>query len=595
MPKIHALDSITIHKIAAGEVIDRPASIVKELIENSLDSGATRIIVEAHNGGKLYLKVTDNGCGISKEDLPLAPLPHTTSKLTSIEELSTLSSFGFRGEALASICHVADLTITSKTQPDQAYVIHAHQNHISDPQLTAHQDGTSIEVKDLFFNIPVRQKFLKSDATEISYIYDVVLQAALIIPEVEFVLSHNGKELINSTGLSTHVHRITKFFGKEFAPKLLPFDVVINTVRFQGVLGDPTLTFSNRSKQVLSVNKRLIKSALLQKAIQLGFKDLIPSDRFPLMILDISLDASLVDVNIHPQKQEVKFLETGRVFEAIPKVIHQCFNQHLSPPPPEKSSLPINNFAYISSPSTMGINPLGAMTHHVSEPYTAPTYTYPTFQAADFSPKTNTASALFSPETFREVQAETFEYLQVYDTYLIVKTGQGTWILDQHAVHERVLYEKFKTQSRATHPPIQPLLISEVVDLTPDLFEIYKQEKEKLDNLGIETEEFGLQQVIIRGVPEVFTQTDMREWILSFLGQFKEGSLTPDKILLQKDDLQMMACKAAIKAGKKMSLAETKALIQDFLLSPSHYTCPHGRPLFIPLGKTELEKLFLRR
>lgn len=580
MNKIHALDATTIHKIAAGEVIDRPASVVKELLENSLDSGATRIHIDLRNGGKSFISITDNGNGISQIDLPLAPLPHTTSKLHSIDDLEHIVSFGFRGEALASICHIAELTLISKTAQDQAYQLHAHQNHISDPELTSHPQGTTVQVKELFFNIPVRQKFLKSDTTEASYCYDVVLQAALIHPQIDFVLTHQGKELLNATGLTTQSERIIRFFGRECAHKLCPIHLSIGGIHYKGVMSDPTLHFSNRAKQILSVNKRPIKSGLIQKAIQLGFKDLIPANRFPLIILDMALDTTLVDINIHPQKQEVKFLENGQLFEAIPKVIHQSLNPHM----------PLGT---LQTGASLGIQPQGAIVHTASG--YQPAYAYPASQPphAEFSPAS--AATLFSPQTMREIQSETFEFLQVYDTYLIVKAQHGTWILDQHAVHERVLYEQFKTASRATHPPIQPLLISEVIELTPDLYEIYVQEKSRLDELGFETDEFGPQQFMIRGVPEVFTEVPLREWILSFLADFKEVSASPDKLLLQKEDLQMMACKAAIKAGKPMRLQETKALIQDFLLSPSHYTCPHGRPLFVPLGKIELEKLFLRR
>ncbi len=577
---IHLLDAKTIHKIAAGEVIERPASIVKELIENSLDAGASRIVVEVESGGKKHIRITDNGSGILPEDMPLAPLPHATSKLQTLDDLFCIQSFGFRGEALGSICHVAHLKIQSKTALFPATQISAYQDHLSSVETISHPQGTTIEVSDLFLDIPVRHKFLKSDATEFSYIHDNVLHFSLILPHVEFILKHNGKELLNSSGITDQKQRVSLFWGKELFSKLISIDFHLLGMHFRGCMSDPTYTCSNRSKQILSVNQRPIKSSLLQKAIQLGFKDLIPANRFPLIVLDIQMPAENVDVNVHPQKQEVRFLYTNQVFEAIPKLIQSSFNGGFS-------SMDSLNIPF---EQRIGVQSQGAVIH-TFEGREESSFSYPVTKIPYAIPET-----LFSPATFQEIKTSHFEFLQIYDTYLIVTAGHETWILDQHAVHERVLYEKFKDQSAMSKSILQPLLVSEIIDLKPDLFAIYLEQKPLLASLGFETEEFGPAQLVVRSVPAVFTLLDMKEWLLHFLDQSKEmPAYTPDLIVQQKETLQMAACKAAIKAGKKMSLAETKELLQDFIHSPSHYTCPHGRPLFVSLGKTELEKLFLRR
>ena len=331
---IKQLDSVTINKIAAGEVIDRPVSIVKELIENAIDAGADTISIDIQDGGKELIRITDNGKGFYKDDLSLAPIRHATSKIQSIDDVYNTMSFGFRGEALASICHCSFLTITSKQVDCSAYQITAHQDKISSIQHVSHPVGTTILVENLFHNIPVRQRFLKSAATELSYILDCCIQFSLIQPNINFIVQADGNEKLNTTGISNMYQLLIMHYGKNLKEKCVPVDETIGPLTFKGYVSNPTLTFSNRSKQILSVNKRLIKNSLLSKSITDSFRDLIPQRRFPLVILNITIESSLVDVNIHPQKNDIKFLNPGFLFDSLPKAISLALHSvqdHVAP------------------------------------------------------------------------------------------------------------------------------------------------------------------------------------------------------------------------------------------------------------------------
>jgi DNA mismatch repair protein MutL len=578
---IRILDPITVTQIAAGEVIDRPASVVKELLENALDAGATEIVVDIENGGKTSILVRDNGSGISKEDLPLAPVKHATSKISVLDDIYSALTFGFRGEALASMAHVGQLEILSKTSSSEVgYKITSFLQDISPLEAVSHPIGTTIVVKDLFKNMPVRHQFLKSESTEAGYIYDVVLHHNLIHPQKTFILKHNGKELYNSSGIKTAKQLLLQMVGKDLKDRLIDVDIEAGSIRVIGVIGNPTLTYPNRAKQWLAVNNRPVKNPTLLKAVQQGFRDLIPANRFPLAVLNIEMGSGQVDVNIHPQKQDIKFLNPGKMIDIIPNVIAAALNGQ-APSPPFSSPF--------SSSSTFS---------PINRVYIPPTQEYPQPE------HTQAFTALFSelpieptlPLGLPAIGTLTDgSYFQVLNTYLVIKTPQGLALLDQHAVHERILYEKIK-QRAASSGHSQPLMIAEIVDITPDLNLALESSTEVLSQMGFVIEPFGPTQIAIREIPVEFTDTPVQALILRFLELAKEApGATPDLVLERKETLQMMACKAAIKAGKTMSLAETQHLIRDFLTSPSNYTCPHGRPLCIELGRDQLEKLFLRR
>ncbi len=570
MPTIKILDPVTVTKIAAGEVIDRPSSIVKELIENSLDAGATKITVSIESGGKKQILITDNGSGILPDDMPLAPARHATSKLTSIHDIYTLDSFGFRGEALASICHVARVTLTSRHKHQEiGYQLHAYQDHISTPIPIAHGQGTTIDVQDLFFELPVRKKFLKSSASESAQIYDIILHMALLNPTVSFVLISDGKERYNTTGISDQKTRILQAFGKNIGSQLVEINTDMSPLSVTGYIGNPTLTYPNRAKQLVSINGRIVKSPVIQQAIYQSFRDIIPHRRFPLVVLNLAILKDTVDINIHPQKQDVKFHNPGILFDTLPKIIQANLHTKLTMIPMPES------FTQES-------------------PYT-PTSTFAYAHTQSSPDLVKSTQALYSPELFTPKDyAVTTDYFQVLDTYIVLKARDSLWLLDQHAVHERILYEKIKT-SFETHIERQPLLLSEIITLPPDLYDICQSELPLLLELGFDIEDFGQNRIVIREIPSVFSNTPLQVWLENYLYQAKEipGSRR-DLTLDQKETLQMKACKAAIKAGKRMSDIEIQHLLKDLQQAPANYTCPHGRPLFIRLKKNDLEKLFLR-
>ena len=572
MPRIIVLDSITISKIAAGEVIDRPSSVVKELVENSIDAGATSIDIVLRDAGRSLIMVRDNGFGIEKGDLSLAALPHTTSKLSSVDDLMTVGSYGFRGEALASMAHVSTLVVTSATECEMGYQITAHHHTISDLIPVSHARGTTIEVKDLFFNIPVRKKFLKSDAVEVGYVYDVVLQLALIHPTIDFKLISQGNELLNTAGVTDIESMVSLLFCKESRGKLLPVDTRVGEMHVSGIISMPTFTLGSRSKQVIAVNGRVVKNPLFQKCVMDSYRDLIPAKRYPLVVLNIFVDKELVDVNIHPQKLDVRFIQSGMMYDGLAKVLRAVIGTY-----------PVSSLAFTHPVSSLTSNP-----SQEGVVWDYPRHVVPQEGMSE------SAMALYDLSELRALEADHIEFFQFLDTYIVLKAGHLIYILDQHAVHERILYEQFKVQASAAIAT-QPLLISEVILLNPTQMAVFNDSQDQLIRLGVDVDVFGEDQVVIRSIPTLLSGMGLTEWLLMYLSSVGESDTREYSIVAdEKDRLQMKACKAAIKAGKRMPDLEVKRLLQDLIKSPSYYTCPHGRPLFITFGKTELERLFLR-
>lgn len=606
MGNIKKLDPVTIARIAAGEVIERPSSVVKECIENALDAGAKRIKVEIENGGKKRIRITDNGSGMSKDDIVMAPVEHATSKITQLDDLEMISSYGFRGEALASIAHVAKLSITSSLDGESAYKITAANGVISEPEPCNHPRGTCIEVCDLFAELPVRQKFLKKDPTETAHIYDILLQTALIHPEKDFILISNGVEMLNSSGITDQATLIAHVFGLGLKDKLIEVDTHIGSFHFKGHISSPDMTFSNRQKQITAVNKRIIKSPIIQKALQQSFKDVIPPKRFPLVVLNVESESnSEVDVNIHPQKLDVKFLNPGFVFDAFPKVVkvsvqsqHSALNnisQYRTPPsiPPLRTDDEPNRLKAFS-PLTASYSRFSSPNMPLRMPENPGTKSEPD-PVLDLFTQEQDAFFNFQYDEIDVPASSETPFFQVFDTYIVMKAENTLWIIDQHAVHERILYERIKEQF-GQNDYRQPLLIAEVIDLTPDLLAIYHAEADQFSQLNFALEEFGDNQIVIREIPSEFADVpSLGDWIRDILLRLKEAPESEtDKALERKEELQMKACKAAIKAGKRLSDAEIRQLVSDFQTSPQNYTCPHGRPLFIKFSKAELEKRFLR-
>ncbi len=589
---IKQLDAVTINKIAAGEVIDRPVSIVKELCENAIDAGATQITIDIEDGGKQRIRITDNGYGFYKEDLPLAPLKHSTSKIQALEDIYQTETFGFRGEALSSICHCAHLSITSKQEHAPAYSITAHEDYISEVKPASHSKGTTIDVQGLFENLPVRQRFLKTQATEFSYIYETCVHLSLIHPSIDFKLISNGIEKLNTTGINSLFEVIFLLYGREAHEACVPLDESIGPNSFSGYISNPTYTLSNKTKQVFSVNGRLIKNPLLSKALQQSYKDIIPARRFPLAVLNISTSSSSLDVNIHPQKLDVKFLNPGFIFDCLPKVIYQSLQasqSHTRPldsimQPPIKSSASITQTPQFTPSYAYTPTPLSSSSKHPP--------TQSTQAVNDLSRPLS--ENIPTPPTPNKIGYEPLEFLQILNTYIILKTDTGAYMIDQHAVHERILYERIKQES-SSQKARQVLLLSEIIPLSADLMAIFMSQQDFFKSLNFIIEPFGTTDIAIREIPVMFQLASIPSLIIDMLEQLKTyPQSSRDLTLDQKEKLQRQACRAAIKAGQCLQESEIRKLLEDFMSSPQNYTCPHGRPLFKFFNQTKFESLFLR-
>ena len=596
--RIQQLDSVTINKIAAGEVIDRPASIVKELIENALDANASAITIDVQDGGKKCIRITDNGDGFHKDDLALAPVRHATSKIRSLEDIYQTDSFGFRGEALASICHCAHLSISSKQKNELAYQISAYKDSISDIKQTTHAQGTTLAITDLFHELPVRQRFLKSNATELSYIIDYCIQFSLAHAHVSLVLIADGKEKLNTTGIVDLYQLMILLYGKSLKDSCIAVNETIGPITFTGYISDPTLTFSNRNKQIITVNGRLIKNNLIMKALTDSYRDMIAQRRFPLAILNINIEQSLIDVNIHPQKTDIKFVNPGFLFDCLPKVVMmslQASNKHTSPIDPiiqtNHSHQAISHLSHSPPPATHPSS--STADNNVLQAYQIVDKQKDAIDPNLVSVLPNLLTPLSTDQV--PVKSQPLEYIQVLNTYIFLNTPTGAYLIDQHAVHERILYEKIKEHA-ASQTERQVLLLSEVIDISLDLMVIFEAEKNYFLDLNFVIEPFGTDQLIVREIPNIFQKASVATLIISILNQLKEfpGS-TRNLTLDQKETLQRQACRAAIKAGQTLYPEEINKLLVDFIKSPQNYTCPHGRPLFIFYDKSKLESLFLRK
>ena len=563
MGKIAQLDEVTINQIAAGEVIERPVSVVKELIENSIDAGATAIDIRLQEGGIRSIQIRDNGHGISQDDLPLTIVRHATSKMHTLADIYKDPHMGFRGEAIASICHISRLSITSKTADEDAYSFDGNT-----VKKASHPVGTTLCVEHLFEQVPVRLNYLKRSQTEYQHCHDRIVSYALGYPHIDFTLHHNGVEQLNTTGVSQLTDLACVFFGKKLRHDLHDVSDTYANVTVSGCIASPHHHFPTRLRQFLMINGRPVKNAMIQKATTQAFQDVIVPNRHPLAILSIELPHSDVDINVHPQKLDVKFLHPKDVFTAVKNALKTALNQpHFSlsqkPAPPSASPVPLP-----PSPST----PMFAFT----------------------SPELPELSDERQPVLTATAPVPTVSFLQVFDTYIVFKTEAGLWLLDQHAVHERVLYEKFKQSLHDAPTLSQQLLASEVIDLGQDLFLSFDVHKTVLSDMGFEFEVFGSTQIILRAVPTLFSETPYTDLLVDLLTQLSTTGQS-DLQATTLADLQLMSCKAAIKAGQRLHPDEIQALIQDFLASPNNFTCPHGRPLFVHYDKVDLEKLFKRR
>lgn len=634
MAPIRVLDKQVAELIAAGEVVERPASVVKELVENSIDAGATAVTVEIQNGGVTYLRITDNGCGIDKEDLPLAFLRHATSKIATSDDLDGIMTLGFRGEALASVAAVARVEVLScpgEQEFGARYVIEGGEEKAFEQ--AGCPKGTTVVVRDLFYNTPARQKFLKKDAWEGNAVCTVLERIALSHPEVSFKLVRDGRQALLTPGDHKLSSAIFSVLGKDFARSLLPVNGNENGVKVSGYISKPTAARANRNLQIFFLNGRYIRSATAMAALEEAYKNSIMVGKHPGCVLHLEVDPRLVDVNVHPAKTEVKFADEQPVFRGVYYAVKSALQQEDRP---EKLSLqqalqtddaqgeqqafktenaddtvgnqafttsrPFftseGNTTFISVPTGPVLKkearPQPPVFEVVSEPPKAIWREMPLEQeisAAKLEDGPDKALPFDQQEQGGEKASLPLTVIgEAFHTYLIAQMGEKLIFVDKHAAHERILYEKIK----ASHQEEAQMLLTPVqVTLTAEEFGAVASILPKLEDAGFAVEEYGEKTLLVRGFPMALEASDAADIIREIAGKLLEQKqdFTPDFL----DWLyHSVACRAAMKAGDKTNPAEMEALLRRILENGDIRYCPHGRPVLVELTKRELEKQFGR-
>ncbi len=612
MGKIRLLDNITIQKIAAGEVIERPLSIVKELIENSLDANSENITIEIKNGGKSYIRVTDDGDGIEDEDLNLAFKRHSTSKLSTIEDLYRIRSLGFRGEALASISHVSKVEVMTKTS-NAIGGIHAivEEGEIKSKEVIGCPKGTTLIVKDLFYNLPVRKEFLKSDLVESNQISDIVYKVALGNLNTSFKFIRDDKVVLKTSknnDMKTHIYSI---LGKEFSSNLTQIDFEEYGIHLHGYISNNNLYRSNRNHQYIYINGRYINNINISNTIENHYKSLIPLNRFPCFILFIELDPSTIDVNIHPTKQEIKFANQSEIFSVIDKAVKDTLYPSLSVPKvgfketKEKVKEEKPPLLFMSTNANIQDDIIVKdFTHKtifeeekLNEPHESSIRSENELLIREdigreaISSKENIVDD--SPADIKNILSDIEPIGVIFNTYILAedKVNEKLYFIDQHAAHERVMYEKYLGEYSNENIIAQQLLVPEIAELTNSEMNDFLENISIFRKLGFDIEEFGNNSVVIRSVPLIFGVPNIRELFYDLLDNINNIKSNYDTKL---EKIMKIACTKAVKSGDHMSEIEMFSLFEQLKKCNNPHSCPHGRPTVLEMSKTDIEKAFLR-
>lgn len=557
MGNIVLLDDLTINKIAAGEVIERPANVVKELVENSIDAGATKIVVEVKNGGKTLVKIVDNGKGISANDIPLSLERHATSKIRRIEDLEHTYSMGFRGEALASIASISELTMLTRTAEENGTKIIAEAGEIIEVDEIGLPVGTTIMVEKLFFNTPVRYKFLKNGATEFRYIKEWVQKTALVNSNIAFKLINDGKIVFQTNGNGNIRDIIYLLYGKEIEKNLLEVNYENEGIKVTGVIGNTTIARDNRKSQILYLNKRNIKNQILTNSADQAFKGATGIGKYGFFILNLEMPANYYDVNVHPTKMEVRFNDEDKLYKVFYHAIKSAMLNSEFLDNNEKEQKKEN---YIE-------NELQFLTNRF---------------------KNETPAELINRENKREIE---YKYIGIlFRTFIVIEIGNDMFLIDQHAGHERILYEQIKENYKNhIQNNSQLMLIPEVFNLSHKEIEFVKENIELFRNTGFDIELFGEDSVKISGIPDIEYKVNKNRMFLDVLDEMITTERTAIKDVEERF-IATVACKAAVKANMDLTRQEVDNLIQRLLKLKNPFTCPHGRPTTIKFSKEELFK-----
>lgn len=627
MAIINILDHQTIDKIAAGEVVERPASVVKELVENAIDAGADAITVEIKDGGTSLIRVTDNGNGIEKSQIENAFLRHATSKITSADDLTSLVSLGFRGEALASIAAVAMVEMISKTPEELMgirYVIEGGVQKEKDE--VGAPTGTTILVRNLFYNTPPRKKFLKQPQTEGSYVADLMEHLAMSNPDISFKFILNGQNRFYTTGNNDLKEIIYRIYGKEISKELIPLARTFDGMSVTGLLGKPVINRSNRNYEIFYINGRYIRSTLISKAIEEGYREYLMQHKFPFCVLHFQIDTNRIDVNVHPTKMEVRIADSPAFYEAVKEAIHEALHARemipevvltekpvtktkieQSVPEPfeqhrrlEQTGMPARSSVIqqiyeksrpnlLHETATYGAD--NATTHEADKPEAKPQQPIePEHSIINRAEQME----LFDDKLLSSKAKEQYEILgQIFDTYWLIAYQDKLLIVDQHAAHEKVKFERLMKHFREHDIVSQTINPPMIITLNGREKECYLNHAHDFKALGFVIEEFGGNEYAIRSVPMDLYGYEENEFFYEILDELADESVTgtPESI---RTRIATMACKAAVKGNTRISRAEMKELIDELLTLDNPYNCPHGRPTIISMSKYELEKKFKR-
>ena len=646
MPEIMLLNQETIDKIAAGEVVERPSSVVKELVENAIDAKATAITVEMKEGGISFIRITDNGCGIERKQVPIAFLRHSTSKIRSVEDLLNIHSLGFRGEALSSIAAVAQVELITKTYDELTgtrYVIEGSKE-VTNEEIGA-PDGTTFIVRNLFYNVPARRKFLKTAQTEGGYISDLMERMALSHPDVSFKFINNGQTKLHTSGNGNEKDLIYHIYGRDITASVLKVEQQTELFQVRGFIGKPMVSRGNRNYENYFINGRYIKSALLSKAVEEAYKGFLMQHQYPFCVLYFDIHSDLLDVNVHPTKMELRFSQNEQIYRSLYEIIRNTLTHkdfipevpveekktaaapEIKEPAPEPFEVRRLNEIRKAVAADSPYEPkypshakksstdvfFSRMKQNTKSPLTAKEeslFAKPLASASETEdvPKEDSLSVVREPDI--PYKQQTLEQIdshfltkdarkkhkiigQLFDTYWLVEFEDKLFVIDQHAAHEKVLYEKTMKKvreqlfsSQAVSPPI-------ILSLNQEEIAAMERYQDELTRFGYEIEPFGGKEYAITAIPADFSDIDMRSMFLELLNDFTElsGRTTPELIL---EKVASMSCKAAVKGNNRLSRAEIETLIDELLQLDNPYNCPHGRPTIISMSKYEIEKKFKR-
>lgn len=619
MTRIHLLSPQLANQIAAGEVVERPASVVKELLENSLDSGADRVELDIEQGGVKLIRLRDNGSGIARDDLPLALSRHATSKIGALEDLEAVGSLGFRGEALASISSVSRLTLTSRpAEQESAWAVSVQGRDMqADVIPAAHPVGTTVEVRDLFFNTPARRKFLKTEKTEFRHLEEVVKRLALSCYQTGFTLRHNGKVVHQLRSTDTEAgreQRLVQLLGKAFVAESVALDVLAEALglRLWGWMGLPTFSRAQPDQQYFFVNGRVIRDKVVTHAVRQAYQDVLYHGRHPAYVLYLELDPALVDVNVHPTKHEVRFRESRLVHDFIFRTLHRVIAEMRPQDTPSPTAMPETPAARPASAEWFqpGMSRtdtgMAQAPGHAEHPVRPVSSSGRPAHAGQVQDQIRAYGALHAPAGFTpesrppvpdgsvDVPPLGYALAQLHGIYILAQNAQGLVLVDMHAAHERIVYERLKKSFEQDRIRSQPLLVPVNVAVSAREADLAEEQPEYFEQLGFRLERMGEESLVVREVPVALAKADVAPLLRDVLADLS-GVGTSDRIEARLNELlATMACHGAVRANRQLTLPEMNALLRDMEQTERSGQCNHGRPTWTQLSLAQLDKLFMR-